>query len=277
MRRGRFRRHGLQPQQEGVQGRGRMEIPASDLRIPVRLHRRHLPQAQLGRLLWERGSDGGHRRERGRIPRGHRLRRGLHGVQGVLAGLFILAEVARAARRAHVHRRQGRRHGGLDRRGVPECQIPALHRALLPQRAGQDPQIQALPGRGHAQDNPRHGVARDLGGKGRVGGRRARVDEAEGGRQGRARGLRRDADVLRDAPRALAAHPHEQRHRAAQQGDQAQDPRGRHVPRQEIRTDAGAHLPEVRRGQRMELPPILGRVSAQRVAVPGLAEFVQNY
>ena len=76
-------------------------------------------------------------------------------------------------------------------------------------------------------------------------------------------------DVLRDAPRALAAHPHEQRHRAAQQGDQAQDPRGRHVPRQEIRTDAGAHLPEVRRGQRMELPPILGRVSAQRVAVPG--------
>ena len=31
-----------------------------------------------------------------------------------------------------------------------------------------------------------------LGGQGRVGGSRARVDEAEGGRKGRARGLRRD-------------------------------------------------------------------------------------
>lgn len=38
-----------------------------------------------------------------------------------------------------------------------------------------------------------------LGGQGRVGGSRARVDEAEGSRKGRARGLRRDADVLRDA------------------------------------------------------------------------------
>ena len=113
------------------------------------------------------------------------------------------------------------RHGRLDRRGVPRRQIPALHRALLPQCAGQGPQIEALPGRGHAQGHPRHGVARGLGGPGRVGGRRARVDEAEGGRQGRARGLRRDADVLRDAPRALAAHPHEQRHRAPEQGNQA--------------------------------------------------------
>ncbi len=43
--RGRFRRHGLQPRREGVQGRGRMEMPASDLRIPVRLHRRYLPEA----------------------------------------------------------------------------------------------------------------------------------------------------------------------------------------------------------------------------------------
>ena len=136
-----------------------------------------------------------------------------------LRGSFDAYEVARAARRSHVHRRQGRRHGRLDRRGVPERKTPALHRALLPQRAGQGSQIEALPGRGHAQGHPRDGVARGLGGQSRVGGRRARVDEAEGGRQGRARGLRRDADVLRDAPRALAAHPHEQRHRAAQQGD----------------------------------------------------------
>ena len=178
----RFRRHGLQPQRQGVQDRGRMEMPASDLRIPVRLHRRHLPQAQLRRLLRERGGHGGGRRERGRLPRGHRLRRGLHGAKGVLAGLFIVAEVARAARRAHVHRRQGRRHGRLDRRGVPRRQTPTLHRAFLPQRTGQGPQIEAFAGRGHAQGHPRHGVARGGIGQGGIGGRRARVDEAEGGR-----------------------------------------------------------------------------------------------
>ena len=107
-----------------------------------------------------------------------------------------------------------------------------------------------------------------LGGQGRVGGSRARVDEAEGGRKGRARGLRRDADVLRDAPRALAAHTHEQRHRAAQQGDKAAYPRRRHFPRWEVGPHAGGRPPEIRRGQRMGLPPIPGRVSAQRVAVP---------
>lgn len=69
------------------------------------------------------------------------------------------------ARRAHAHRRQGRRHGGLDRRGVPRGQIPALRRALLPQCAGQGPQIEALPGRGHAQGDPRDEIARALGAK----------------------------------------------------------------------------------------------------------------
>ena len=37
--------------------------------------------------------------------------------------------------------------------------------------------------RGHAQGHPLHGVARGGIGQGRVGGRRARVDEAEGGRK----------------------------------------------------------------------------------------------
>ena len=74
--------------------------------------------------------------------------------------------------------------------------------------------------------------------------------------------------VMRDAPRALAAHPDEQRHRAPEQGNQAQDPRGQHVPRREIRADAGGRPPEIRREQRMGLPPLPGRVSAQGVAVP---------
>ena len=78
----------------------------------------------------------------------------------VLARFPVAAEVARAARRSHVHRRQGRRHGRLDRRGLPRRQIPALHRALLPQRPCQGPQIEAFAGRGHAQGNPRDEVSR---------------------------------------------------------------------------------------------------------------------
>lgn len=117
--RGRLRRHGLKLQRQGVQGCGRMEMPAADPRIPVRIRRRHLPEAKLGRLLRERGGHGGDRRERGRLPRGDRLRRGLHRVVGVLARLPVVAEAARAARRSRVRRRQGRRHGRLNRRGLP--------------------------------------------------------------------------------------------------------------------------------------------------------------
>ena len=81
------------------------------------------------------------------------------------------------------------------------------------------PQIQALPGRGHAQGDPHDKIARRVGGKGGIRRRRARVDGAQGGGEGGSRGLHRDADVLRNTARALAAHPHEQRDRAAQQGN----------------------------------------------------------
>ena len=132
-------------------------MSAADLRLSVRVHRQHLPEAQPGRFLRERRGDGRHRRERGRLPRGDRVRRGLHGVVGVLARFPVAAEIARAARRPDDRRRQGRRHGRLARRGLPRGRIPALHRALLPQRAGKGPQIQALPSRGHAQGDPRDG------------------------------------------------------------------------------------------------------------------------
>lgn len=52
------------------------------------------------------------------------------------------------------------RHGRLDRRGLSRRQIPALHRALLPQRPCQGPQIEEASRRGHAQGNPRDGVSR---------------------------------------------------------------------------------------------------------------------
>ncbi len=94
------RRHRLEPEREGVQGGRGMEKPPAGPRLPLRLRRRHLPEAQLGRLLRERGGDGGDRRQRRRLPRGDRRRRGLHRVGRVLAGVPVVAEVARAARRA---------------------------------------------------------------------------------------------------------------------------------------------------------------------------------
>ena len=51
---------------------------AADPLLPVRLRRRHLSQTCPGRRLRERGGDGGHRRQRRRLPRGDRRNRGLH-------------------------------------------------------------------------------------------------------------------------------------------------------------------------------------------------------
>ncbi len=144
---------------------------AAGTRVPVRLYRRHLPEAQLRQLLRERRRRGSHRRERRRLPRGDRLRRGLHRVAGMLARFPVVAEIARPARRSHDRRQQGRRHGRLDRRGLPRGQIPALHGAFLPQRAGEGPQIEEAAGGGHAQGRPRDGVSRGGFDQSRGGGR----------------------------------------------------------------------------------------------------------
>ena len=59
----------------------------------------------------------------------------------------------------------------------------------------------------------------------------ARVDEDEGDRRGRARRLRRDADVLRRYRGALATHLYKQRNRTAQQKDKAQNLHDQHISR----------------------------------------------
>ena len=62
------------PQREGVRpGRGMAEPPAR-ARPPLRLRRRHIPEAQLGRGLRERRRHDRRRRQRRRPPRGHRRR-----------------------------------------------------------------------------------------------------------------------------------------------------------------------------------------------------------
>lgn len=69
----------LQPQREGVRlGRG-IEEPLSRPGLPLRLRRRNLPEARLGRRPRERRRHDRHRHRRRRLPRGHRRRRGLHG------------------------------------------------------------------------------------------------------------------------------------------------------------------------------------------------------
>ena len=81
----RLSRHRLHPRREGVRlGRG-VEEQAARVRLPLRPRGRDIPQAQLGKRLGERGGDGGHRRQRRRLPRGHRRRGGVHRVLGVLA------------------------------------------------------------------------------------------------------------------------------------------------------------------------------------------------
>lgn len=100
-------------------------------RLPLRLRRRHLPQEKPKELLRERGCDGGHRRQRRRLLRGDRRRRGAHRVSRVLAGVPLVAEGPRAFRREAGHRRQGRHHDGRHRRGVPGRDLPEVYHVLL--------------------------------------------------------------------------------------------------------------------------------------------------
>ena len=66
---------------------------------------------------------------------------------------------------SHVYGRQDVRHDGGDIRGVSGCGLPEMHRALLPQRILQGPQVQAPSGRRDAQGGPCPGTLRRQHGK----------------------------------------------------------------------------------------------------------------
>lgn len=119
--------------------------------VPVRAHRRDLPQAQLGRGLRERGRDGGRRRGRGRAPRDHRVRRGLHGD----ADLHPAPDRALAP---HTHQQRDRAPQPRDppphprRRHVPGRQVrPHAGDREAEVHSGERMGKEALPGRIHAQ------------------------------------------------------------------------------------------------------------------------------
>ena len=147
--------------------------------------------------------------------------------------------------------RLGRRHGRRARGGVPEGGLPTLHGSFLPQRVLQGPEVEAQARGGQAQGDTRPGVLRGQRGEGAPRRRRFGGVAAEGGRQGRARGVRRDADVHALPDGALEADPHQQRHRAAQPRDQEANARRRHVPGRQERPHAGHRQAQVRSRQRM--------------------------
>ena len=107
--------------------------------------------------------------------------------------------------------------------------------------------------------------SRGLRGQGPRGRRGARRHETQGGRQGGQGRLRGDADLHQVPPRALAAHTHQQRHRAARPRDPRADPRGRRLPRRQVGPHARDGPAQVRRRERVGLE-----------AVPGLSESAQE-
>lgn len=123
-------RHRLQPQREGLRVHRDMAAEAARGRLPLRLRRRYLPQAQLGRVLRERGRAGRHRRQLRRRPGGHRLLRGVHRVRGVLARILLLAQGTRALRRTARHRRQVRGDARCARGGVPRGPATSAARCI---------------------------------------------------------------------------------------------------------------------------------------------------
>ena len=84
-----------------------------------------------------------------------------------------------------------------------------------------------------------------------------------GGRQGRARGLPRDAGLHRFPDVALDQDQVQQRHRASQQGNTPSHPRGWHLSRREIGPDAGDRQAEIHSRKRMG-PQALPRCIAAR-------------
>lgn len=109
---------------------------------------------------------------------------------------------------------------------------------------------------------PLHGVARG----GRVqsarGRARARGDATQSGLQGREGRIRGDPGVYGLPARALASHPHQQRHRAAEPRDPQADSRGRHLPGLEVGANARRREAQVRRGGRVGIEALPGRDAA---------------
>ena len=184
----------LEPEREGVRrGRGVAKPPARS-RLPTSTSTVSLP-AQLGRELRERSGDGGDRRQRRRLPRGDRRRRGSPSrpSAGGSSSRGLKSRGLRGVRMFTATRPPGA--GQLDRRGLPERRLPAhvhFYRNALASAQVQEAKAAAMlrPYTPWSRARPREA-------KSPRGGRRARLNEAEGGREGRPRRIRRDLTYTR--------------------------------------------------------------------------------
>ena len=145
------RRHGLKPQHQGFQGPVRSDAGPWPADTRTCLRQRHLPEAQPGALQNVAAvmaaigvNEDGYREV---------IRRGLH--ESMLARLPVVAQVPACA---HSWATKAAEYGVARRRGLPQRQIPALHRALLPQRLAKVPKSKAAGGSHtqaiHAMESP---------------------------------------------------------------------------------------------------------------------------
>ena len=135
-------------------------------------------------------------------------------------------------------------------------------------------------GGGHAQGDTRPGILRRGGQESGKRRRRACRREAERGRQVRA-GRRGGNAHLHEVPHgALEAHPHQQRHRAPEPRDKAENASSWHVPRRKERPHARRSTSQIRGRQRVGIEAVSGRHAARRVIMPTasrrLLEFAQE-
>ena len=232
--------------------------------VSVRVRGQRVAQALLERKRGERQHSGRHRRQQGWSPRGHRRRRGHEGGFRQLGAVLSRHDRTRPEGRPARGRRPVRgtgRHGGLD---AAEGEGPAVHGALLAQRALQGAAQPPRMGVGGPEGRVRHGVPGIRVGQGRDRHRGDGRREAEGGRRLPARGGRRDDHITAAGVpgRSPQAHPHQQ-HGAAGPGDQAAHTRRGQLPGREQRAHARLREDQVRHRERMERTPLPGHVPAR--------------
>ena len=224
-----------------------------------------MAQALLERKRGERQHPGRHRRQQGWSPRGHRRRRGHEGGFRQPGAVPSRHDRTRPEGRAARGRRPVRGtglHGGLD---AAEGEVPAVHGALLAQRALQGAAQPPRMGVGGPEGRVRHGVPGIRVGQGRDRRRGDGGQEAEVRRQLPAEGDRRDHDLpAAGVPgRAPQAHPHKQHDRTAQPRDQTSHARRGKLPGREQRAHARLRAHQARHRERMVDPPLSGHVPAR--------------
>lgn len=166
-------------------------------RARLRLPRRHLAEAQLGRRSAQRQHPGRHRRQPGRLPRSARRRRRYQGGQGLMAKLPATSRHPRTSVREAVCRRQVPGLGREPWWSSISQGVSALRGAFLPQCLVARACDQSAPRGRDAEGHPRKRRPRGRPRQGAARRRQALRTEVARGRCARARPHRGDIQLLR--------------------------------------------------------------------------------